>query len=353
MSEGFDSRSGGRLEGRGLGGLEQAVDLVAEESAFSGAVRVDIDGEPVLKRAYGFADRAHGILVTVETRFNIASGAKGLTALTVGSLLDDGALALSTSARSVLGPDLPLIDGRVTIEHLLAHRSGIGDYLAESELADVTDYVMPVPVHQLATTEDYLPVLDGHPQVSPPGEVFAYNNGGFVVLALIAERVTGTPFPDLVQEHVCAPAGMHRTAFLRLDELPGDAAIGYLHAEGLRTNVLHLPVRGSGDGGMYSTVDDVHALWSAVFAGRVVRPERVAEMVRPRSSTASGSARYGLGFWLDATRDDVVELEGADAGASFRSVRDRARSITYSVVSNSSPGAWPLARLLRDRFTRP
>ena len=70
----------------------------------------------------------------------------------------------------MLGPDLPLIDAAVTIEHLLAHRSGIGDYLDEPAVGDVTDYVMPVPVHQLATTQDYVPVLDGHPQVSPPGE---------------------------------------------------------------------------------------------------------------------------------------------------------------------------------------
>jgi CubicO group peptidase (beta-lactamase class C family) len=348
MSERFDQQARGAHDD-----IERAVDLIAEESAFSGAVRVDLNGEPVLRRAYGFADRAHAVQATPETRFGIASGTKGLTALTVGTLLDDGALQLSTSARSVLGADLPMIDDAVTIEHLLAHRSGIGDYLDEAVITDVTEYVMPVPVHRLATTEGYLPVLDGHPQVSPPGEVFAYNNAGYVVLALIAERVTGTPFPDLVRQRVCERAGMPLTAFLRSDELPGDAAVGYLHAAGLRTNVLHLPVRGSGDGGIYSTLDDVHAMWSAAFTGRLVRPERLAEMVEPRSSTASGSARYGLGFWLDAVRDDLVELEGADAGVSFRSVHHPAHSTTYSVMSNSSVGAWPLARLLRERLWGP
>jgi hypothetical protein len=76
-------------------------------------------------------------------------------------------------------------------------------------------------------------------------------------------------------------------------------------------------------------------------------------MLRPRSSTSSGSARYGLGFWVDPVRDDVAYLEGADAGVSFRSVHDRTRSATYSVVSNSSEGAWPLARLLRERLSLP
>ena len=146
---------------RGWDGLEEAVALLAEQTSFSGAVRVDLDGAMALSRAYGLADRAHGIEATVETRFGIASGTKGLTALTIGTLLDDGTLELSTPARSVLGADLPLIDDAVTIEHLLAHRSGIGDYLDESAVADVTDYVMPVPVHQLATTEAYVPVLEG------------------------------------------------------------------------------------------------------------------------------------------------------------------------------------------------
>ena len=62
-----------------------------------------------------------------------------------------GVLALSTLARSLLGPDLPLVDAAVTVEHLLAHRSGIGDYLDESALGSVDEYLMPVPVHRLAT----------------------------------------------------------------------------------------------------------------------------------------------------------------------------------------------------------
>jgi hypothetical protein len=59
----------------------------------------------------------------------------------------------------------------------------------------------------------------------------------------------------------------------------------------LRTNVFHLPVRGSGDGGIYSTAADIHSLWTALFAGRIVSPHWVAEMVRPRSDVPSESMR--------------------------------------------------------------
>ena len=194
-----------------------------------------------------------------------------------------GELGLDTTARSVLGADLPLIDDRVTVEQLLAHRSGIGDYLDEDEVDDNNDYVLTVPVHELATTEQFLAVLDGHPMKYEPGERFNYCNGGYVVLALLAERASGVPFHDLVDQRVCRPAGMTDTSFLRSDELPGRAAVGYLDDEGLRTNVLHLPVRGNGDGGIYTTAADVHALWDALFAGRIVSLDTVAEMVRPRS----------------------------------------------------------------------
>ena len=324
-------------------GLDQDIDSIAAATGFSGVVRVDRGGEIELAKAYGLADRGHEIPNTLDTQFAIASGNKGFTAVTVASLIEEGSLDLSTTARSVLGADLPLIGDDVTVEHLLSHRSGIGDYLDEDAGHGIDDYVMPVPVHELATTEDYLAVLDGHPTVFASGERFAYCNSGYVVLALIAERTSGVPFDELVRQRVCEPAGMGDTEFLRSDELPGRAALGYLAIDGAsRTNVFHLPVRGSGDGGIYSTVADIASFWTAFFAGRIVPVDRVADLVRPRSE------RYGLGFWLPS--ENTVALEGSDAGVSFRSVHDPSRRITHTVISNESDGAWPIGRLLVERL---
>jgi CubicO group peptidase (beta-lactamase class C family) len=276
----------------------------------------------------------------------IASGTKGLTALAVVSLLEEGALALATPARDLLGADLPLIGDDVTVEHLLAHRSGIGDYLDEDGDVDLADYLMPVPVHELATTESYLAVLDCHAPKFAAGGRFAYCNSGYVVLALLAERASGVPFHELVRERVCRPAGMVDTEFLRSDELPGRTALGYVEVAGVwRSNVFHLPVRGSGDGGVYSTVADLAAFWRALFDGRILPLERVVELTRPRSEIRPGGMRYGLGFWLHPTSDAVV-LEGVDAGVSFRSVHDPRTSVTWTVVSNTTDGAWPLVRHL-------
>ena len=332
-----------------MGSLEATIDAVAEDAGFSGVVRVDRSGITDLEKAYGLADRANGIPNVPDTMFAIASGSKTFTALAVMSLVEDGTLALDTTARSLLGDDLPLVADDVTVEHLLAHRSGIGDYLDEETVDDINHHVMPVSVHELATTEGFLPLLAGHETVSPAGERFAYNNGGYVVLALIAERASGVGYHELVRERVTDPAGMADTAFLRSDELPGRAARGYLTVDGPRTNVFHLPVLGTGDGGAYSTAADLSELWNALFAGRIVGPDTVAEMVRPRSDWPEESERYGLGFHLHET-SDVVWLEGYDAGVSFRSTYDPLSATTSTVIANWSDGAWPLIELLDERL---
>jgi CubicO group peptidase (beta-lactamase class C family) len=317
------------------------IDKIAAETGFSGVVQIDRAGQIEFARAYGLANRAYRVPNTVDTRFGIASGSKGFTALAVLSLVQDGALDLSTTARSLLGKDLPLIADDVTVEHLLTHTSGIGDYLDEDADTEITDYFVGA-AHELTTTESFLPLLEGHPTKFRAGERFAYCNGGFVVLALLAERASGVGYHDLVRERVLRPAGMTRTDFLRSDELPADAAVGYLPIDGVdRSNVFHLPVLPTGDGGIHTTAADISTFWRALFAGDIL--DHVEEIVRPRIDVPDESRRYGLGFWLHENTDTVM-LVGYDAGASFKSTHDPHTATTHTVLSNTSPGAWPIAR---------
>jgi CubicO group peptidase (beta-lactamase class C family) len=323
------------------------IESLARDPSFSGVVRIDVGGETVLHIANGFADRAHRVAATVDTRFGIASGSKTFTALVAMALVESGTWSLATTARSLLHADLPLVDDAVTVEHLLSHTSGIGDYLDEDLAGDVNDHVMPVPVHQLLETEDFLRVLDGFPQQRPPGTGFSYCNGGYVVLALLCERAAGVPFHDLVDTFVFERAGMTSSAYLRNDELPGDVAIGYLDGPpaSLRTNALHLPVRGSGDGGAQTTVADVHRLWAALEAGEVVSAATWTSMTTARGESPTGY-RYGFGVWLPPTGGR--EMEGCDAGVSFRSTHDPSTGVTATIVSNTSSGAWPIAKVLAE-----
>jgi CubicO group peptidase (beta-lactamase class C family) len=329
--------------------LQADLEALAEAWDFSGVVVVSRDGGRIVELARGFADRANGRPNTLETRFGIASATKGLTALTVASLIESGDLRGDTTLRSLLPDALPMVDPAVTIEQLLGHTSGVGDYLDEDELGDVDDYVMGLPVHRLAAPADYLPLLDGHPQRTAPGTKFAYNNGGYVMLSIAVEVATTRSFYQVVQERVLNPAGMVDTAFERSDRLPPGAAIGYL-ADG-RSNVLHLPVRGAGDGGAYSTARDLEALWDALFGGRILPMPVVERLVEPLSVVPSerDPRRYGLGFWLRPDREAVM-LEGSDAGVSCRTVFDRPSGLTYTVISNTSSGAWPLVRYLEQRL---
>ena len=111
--------------------------------------------------------------------------------------------------------------------------------------------------------------------------------------------------------------------------------------------MLHLPVRGNGDGGMYFTADDLHRFWNALLDGRIVSPGTLAEMTRPRYDVPSEHKRYGMGFWLGRRSSSLI-LEGYDAGASFRSTHLPETRTTVTVLGNSSEGAWPVIYALAD-----
>ncbi|MGI9643781.1 MAG: serine hydrolase domain-containing protein [Ilumatobacteraceae bacterium] len=325
------------------GGLARELAAVAADTDFSG-VAVAHDGDRrVVEVVAGSEDRANGRPIEIGTRFATASATKGLTALTVAGLAERGELALDTPVRDLVGDDLPRVEPAVTIEDLLGHTSGVGDYLDEEELDDIDDYLMDTPVHLLTEPDAYLPMVAAPAQVSPPGSRFAYNNGGYVMLSIAVERAVRRSFYDVVDECVLGPAGMRDSGFFRSDRLPPGTALGYL-ADG-RSNIFHLPVRGAGDGGAYATVADVDALWDALFAGRLVSPPMLERLTAPRRDAPAEGLRYGLGFWIAADRPTVM-LEGMDAGVSFRSALDPSSTCGYTVISNTSAGAWPLVKVL-------
>lgn len=320
-----------------------AVEEAIADSGFSGVVAVDVAADRVHRASAGWAHRALGLHNGPDTRFAIASGSKSFTAVAVMRLVEDGHLALDTPLSWWLGDDLPLLDPELSVRHLLTHTGGFEDYLDESADNGPADYVLDVPVHTLTTAGTYLPLLKTLRQTRPPGEGFTYSNAGFIILAIVLERASGQEFQDLVEQTVFAPAQLQDTAYLRLDELPASAATGYIFDSGNRANTLHLPVRGNGDGGAFTTVDDLHRFWLALFDGDIVSVESVQHMVEPLSDVEEENLRYGTGFWLERSGDRVV-MEGCDAGVSFRSTHAPETRTTVTVVSNTSDGAWPLVR---------
>jgi CubicO group peptidase (beta-lactamase class C family) len=270
-------------------------------------------GDAVLGEwAAGLADRTSQTPNTVATRFGLASGTKMFTAATVLSLVDDGALSRETPARDILGAELPLVAPDVTVDHLLTHTSGIGDYLDE-EIDALAP--LPIPVQQLDSTPAYLPLLDGHPTKFPAGERFSYCNSGYVLLAVLAERASGSSFADLVDARVFQAAGMTDSGFPRSDHLPPVTATGY--RDDGRTNVFALPVVGSGDGGAFSTTAD----------------------------TGDGLG-YGRGVWIDG--EDLV-MAGGDHGVTAVSRRHAASGTTVTGLANVAVRTFARTRDLMDQ----
>lgn len=319
----------------------------AQAHDFSGVVRVERREEIIVEFACGLSDRANERANNLETRFAVASGTKPLTALTIMSLVESGAFNLDTTLRSVVQGDLPHVDEAVTIDHLLTHRSGVGDYLDETLGANIDDHVLgSLSAHTLETARDYLPLLNAHKQQSAPGKHFAYNNSGYVMLSLVIETTTGS-YHQAVRDHVLKPAGMPHAEFFRTDDLPANTALGYL-TNG-RSNIFHLPVIGMGDGGAFFTLDDTTAFWNAFLSGGIVSLQSVAAMTA-EVSVYNDTRSYGRGFSLNP-RTDHVWIEGKDPGVSFQSGVFRDADVRYSVLSNTSSGAWPLVKTICDIMT--
>jgi hypothetical protein len=165
------------------------------------AVAVVRDGRVVHLAGYGHAD-PDGTPVTPDTAFLIGSVSKPITAALVEQLVADGVLDWDEPVwphLAHLAEQAPDGFEAATVEQLLTHTSGIGDYLDEDDDWDPADYVLPVPVHTLETAESFLPILDGLPRKHAPGERFTYCNGGYIVLAIVLGEISHEEKLDLLR----------------------------------------------------------------------------------------------------------------------------------------------------------
>jgi len=328
---------------------EAALDRAIASGKFSGVVAVDTRNDTLFERTAGFANRAFKTRNSRTTRFGMAGGSMVFTSAAVLSLVDAGLITLTTRVRTIVEEDIPTLDPAITVEHLLSHSSGLSDYLDDLENWDPADYLLPAPAQVLAETVGYVPELNRRRQLFPPGTRFSYSDYGYIVLALVIERVTGRGFHEIVREKVFDPAGLARTNYLRSDALPANAAIGYLNDDGQRTNIFHLPVRGNGDGGCYTTVDDLRSFWRALLAGEIISTELVTQMIHPRWDVPEDGLRHGLGVWLHPTSITVI-ADGCDAGVAMRSIYCPRTGETATVLGNTSEGAKPVAEALLALF---
>jgi CubicO group peptidase (beta-lactamase class C family) len=249
-------------------GLDGWLSALAAQDRFSGVVMVRRNGRTVFEKAYGMADRAAAAPNRIDTKFNLGSMNKIMTKIAIAKLAEKGKLEASDTIGKFL-PDYPNPEAaaKVTLEQLVGHRGGIGDFFNER--------FESTPHSDVRTIADYLRLFAHEPLAFPPGSKIAYSNGGYVVLGAIVEKVAGVSYEEFVRESVLMPAGMADTAWISVDEIVRGRAVGYTrHADAggppegtLRANTYTLPGRGSPAGGGYATAGDLVKLAAALRDG--------------------------------------------------------------------------------------
>jgi CubicO group peptidase (beta-lactamase class C family) len=311
--------------------LEQA----ALEMEFSGVISVFREASIVFSKAFGYRDIKNRLPNTIRTIFGIASGTKVFTALGIGVLIDQGLISLGTTVREIDQEYTSFVDEHATILHLLTHTSGIYDYYDEEIEQDFDHFSVEIPWCELETPSDYYPLFKGKTMKFRPGERYSYSNGGYVFLGMLIEKLTGVLYRDFVREHVLQPANMHNSGFYAFNDLPENTAHGYLE-DRRTTNIYQLPLRGGGDGGMYTTTDDLRAFWDNLFSNRILSEELTKTYLNTHR-TLNDTDGYGCGIYkrLD---DSMFSIVGGDAGVGFDSRYLLRGRITINILSNITNG---------------
>ncbi|MBN1579480.1 MAG: serine hydrolase [Anaerolineae bacterium] len=321
--------------------LEQA----ALNTAFSGVISIFQDASTLFNKAFGYRDTKNTLPNTTTTLFGIASGTKLFTALGIGVLVDQGAISLGTAVKDIDPDYTNFIDEQATIQHLLTHTSGIYDYYDEEIEQDFEQFKVAIPWCELETPSDYLPLFKDQTKKFSPGERFSYSNGGYVFLGILIEKLTGTLYRDFIREHVLQPANMHRSGFYAFHDLPQNTANGYLE-DRRTTNIYHLPLRGGGDGGMYTTTSGLRAFWDSLFAHQILSPELTATYLDTHWALNDVDG-YGCGIYkrLD---DSMFSIVGGDAGVGFDSRYLVREKLTVNILSNITNGEDDIREIVLD-----
>ena len=336
--------------------LREAIMDETSESGFSGVVLVEQDGRPVVSEARGYANRSDLIPNGMDTRFGIASGGKGFTAVAVYQLIEQGVLSLETAVGDMLDIPLGHVDPKVTVAQLLTHTSGIPDYFDEDVDDDYGSIWDQKPVYLMLSPKDFLPLFSHEKMNFEPGAQFRYSNSGFIMLGMILESVTGRPFAEHVTESVLRKAGMANSGYFRCDRLPSKCAVGYIDEPGAgwRSNVYSLPIIGGGDGGTFVTAEDMLRFWTALFQNRLLSPKGTADLLSPHAKVGDNLS-YGYGVWIGmrgepgaSSKIRRFSLMGEDPGVNFSSAVYPEAGIRTAILANAGRVGHRIARKISE-----
>ena len=188
-------------------------------ASFSGTVLVAKDGVPLFQRSYGLASHELDVPNADDTVYQLQSITKPFTAILIMMLQEEGRLSVDDRACDYL-TDCPEAWRSITIHQLLTHTSGIEGYSRLPEWDETLDSRTWWRAGAASLVRD-LPLLFS------PGEGYRYSNSGYSQLALIIERVSGKPLPEMYRDRILAPLGMNHTGFNTSRRVVPNLATGY------------------------------------------------------------------------------------------------------------------------------
>ena len=331
-------------------GIEEMID-----ANFRGNIYIVQNGTVIYEREHGFADLPNKILNTIETKFASASAGKVFVAAGILQLVERGNIKLDDTLGMLLTMPFNDIDQDVTIRQLLNHTSGVPDYFDENVMDEYEQLWTDYPNYKIRHNSDLLPLFIKKPMMYPKGEKFQYNNSGYVLLAMVIEKVTGMDFDQYLKENIFDRCGMESTGYYELDRLPAKCANHYIYCQDTndyRTNIFSVDAKGTGAGGAYITVRDTVRFWTNLLEGNLISKSFVSEMLRKQSGDGADAEEgyYSYGMWIidNPNGKDFAYFQGCDPGVSFISEYNPNNGMISVLMSNYGDNVWQEMRKIRE-----
>ncbi len=315
-----------------------------------GAVLVLKHGKVLYNAAFGKADVEAGREITLAANFRLASVTKQFTAMAVMMLAERSKLSLDQTV-SEFFPDFASVGKTITVRHLLTHTSGLVAY----------EDVMPDSTSIPLLDKDVLRLIEGTDSTHfPPGTRFEYSNSGFALLALIVEKVSGRTFAQFLKENIFVPLGMNATlAYEKGITEVSNRAYGYspdtIHVGKFERTDQSLTSSVLGDGGIYSSVNDLRKWDEALRAGALVSKKTMDEILARQATVEEGKSWYGYG-WFIGSIDGVPAYYHGGTTVGFRTfiLRIPDQSLTVITLFNRADArAEEIARRLAKEYSLP
>ena len=283
------------------------------------------DGKPLLDRGYGMADLEHHVAASPATDYRLASVTKQFTAAAILLLAQDRKLKLDDSIRHWL-PTLPAFTDQVTLSELLCHTGGLLDY---------EDLIPPGTTKQLNDNDVLRMIAATTHGYFPPGTAYRYSNTGFVLLGLVVEKASGMTLQDFLARRIFQPLHMdHTLLYVHDDKIVPNRAYGYSETDGhwQRTD-QDLTSATRGDGGIYSSIDDLAKWDAALYDDRLLSDASRKLAFSPHAKVVGEpyEASYGYGWRITG---DTLWHSGESIGFRNVIVRWPKQHLTVILLSN-------------------